>query len=148
MEGSLLESPKIWIFPAVAYQLHQKTECPCPSLDHRPHIGKNVFKLRAFRQILPKVLPTASIFSNIIMINLEKFIGSKTLNTKQCSARLFSRIFLLNNLGKLSQQPKSYSFSPPEKSSIINLHLALWKMSFLCQSNCNFDLITLDKFHL
>ena len=148
MEGSLIESPKIWISPSAGYQLHQKTECPCPSLDHRPHIGKNLFKLRAFRQILPKVLPTASISSNIIMVNLEKFIGSKTVNTKQCSARLFPRIFLLDNLGELSQQPKSYSFSPQEKSSIINLHLALLKMSFLCQSNCNFHLITLDKFYL
>ena len=43
-----------------------------------------------------------------------------------------------------SQQPNIYSFSPSGKTSLINLHLLLSKVSFFPPSNSNFYLITLD----
>ena len=50
---------------SIGYYPHQKIESPCPSSDPRPHIGKK--SLIAFRQILPKMLPVACIFSYIII---------------------------------------------------------------------------------
>ena len=48
-----------------------------------------------------------------------------------------------------TQQPKIYSFSPPEKKSpLIDLHLPLSKASFLPSSNSNFHVITLCKLDL
>ena len=51
--------------------------------------------LIAFRPI-PKILPAVYIFSNTIMTNLKELIGSKSLYTKQCPARLSPRIIPLN----------------------------------------------------
>ena len=44
--------------------------------------------LTAFGQILPKILPVVHISSFIIMTYLKKFIGIKSLITKQCLAEL------------------------------------------------------------
>ena len=112
----------------------------------------------AFRQILLKTLPAAYIFSYTVMTNLKNLNGTKSLNIKPTPAELSPRIIphyppklLLEILGmgkNTSWHLKIYSFSPPEKSSLINLHLLLSKVSFLPPSNSNFYLITLYKLHL
>ena len=61
-EGVSLQTQKFELSPSVGYHPHQKIKSPCPSPDHRPNIKKNV-SLIAFRQILPKMLPVACIFS-------------------------------------------------------------------------------------
>ena len=109
--------------------------------------------LIAFRKILLKIFPEACIFSNTIMTCLITFVGTKSLNTKQCPEGLSLRIIphylrkhLWETLGmgkNPTQQPKIYSFPPPEKSPLINLLLLLSKVSFLPLSNSNFHLITL-----
>ena len=48
--------------------------------------------LIAFRQIFSKILPDAYIFSNTVKIYLKKFIGTKSINTKQYQAGLSPRI--------------------------------------------------------
>ena len=80
-----------------------------------------------FRQILSKLLPEACIFSNIIMNYLKKLVGTKFLNTKQCPTGLSPRIMphCPPNIQKI------YSFTPPEKSPLLNLLLPLSKVSFL-----------------
>ena len=53
------------------------------------HISGKKVSLIIFKQkFYPKILPVALIFSLTIMNNLKKFIGIKSLNTKQCAARL------------------------------------------------------------
>ena len=49
----------------------------------RPHIGKKMVSLIAFRQNLPRTLPAACIFSYTIMTYLKSFDGTKSLNAKQ-----------------------------------------------------------------
>ena len=80
--------------------------------------------LIVFKSISPKLLSATYIFSNIIMTNLKKLIGNKSLKSKQCPGN--------PGIGEnTSQQPSIYRFSPPEKSSLINAHLPLSKASFL-----------------
>ena len=74
--------------------LHQKIDCysflSCltPSLPLlQTTYWKKVSPI-AFRQILPKMLPMVHIFSSIITTYLKKFIGIKTLSTKQYPAKL------------------------------------------------------------
>ena len=103
------------------------------SPDHTPYTGKKKVSLTALRQILSKVLPEACIFSNTIVTYLKKFIGTKSLDTKQCPAGLSLRIIphyppkhLWETLGmgkNHTQEPKMYSFPPPEKNPITNLLL-------------------------
>ena len=57
----------------------------------KPHIGRKV-SLIASRQILPKVLSLACIFSYTIMAYLKNLDGTKSLNTKQYPAGLPPRI--------------------------------------------------------
>ena len=54
----------------------------------RPHIGKKMVSLIAFRQNLPRTLPAACIFSYTIMTYLKSFDGTKSLNAKQYPAVL------------------------------------------------------------
>ena len=51
--------------------------------------------LISFRQILPKTLPVAHIFSFIISAYLKKFSGIKSFSTKQCPANLSLQIIPL-----------------------------------------------------
>ena len=107
-------------------------------LNHRPHIGKKGIS-NSFRQILLKILPPACIFSHTIMTYLQRLVGTKFLNTKQCPAGLSPRIiphFLLKpswetlRMGENpTLQPKIYSFPLTKKSPLINLHLKLSKVS-------------------
>ena len=93
-------------------------EYPHLSTDHRPHIGKKV-SLIDFRKLLAKS------FSYTMMNYLKKLVGTKSINTKQCAARLSPRIiphcdtiFLLETLGmgkNPSQQTNIYSFPSPQK---------------------------------
>ena len=85
---------------------------------------KKKVSLIDFKQILPKILPAAYIFSYTIMTNLKKLIGTKSLNTKQSPAGLSPRIIphyppkpVWETLGmgeNPSQQPKIYPSSSPE----------------------------------
>ena len=66
---------------------------PPPFLHASPHsflpcltLSFPSLSLIAFRQILPKTLPVGHIFSFINTTYLKKFIGIKSLSTKQCSA--------------------------------------------------------------
>ena len=47
-----------------------------------------------------------------------------------------------------TQQSNIYSFLPPEKCPLIDLHLPLSRLSFLPPSNSNFHVITLCQLHL
>ena len=116
--------PKNLIF--AVYHPHQKIESPCPLITD--HILEKKVTLIAFRQILSKLLPEACILSNTMMTYLKKLVGTKSHNTKQCSARLSPRILphyppkhLWETpwMRKIStQQPKIYSFPPTEKSPL------------------------------
>ena len=81
--GSPCKTKSLNFPPSVGY--HPQFSSPPLTKDNI--LEKKVF-LIAFRQILPKILPLAIIFSNIIMTNLKKLIGNKSLNTKQCPAGL------------------------------------------------------------
>ena len=97
--------------------------------------------LIAFRQILSKILPEECIYSNTIMTYLKKLVGTKSINTKKYPVELspinipyYPRKHLWETLGigkNPTQQPKIYSFPPPEKSPLLNLLLLLSKVSFL-----------------
>ena len=75
----------------------------------------------AFRQVLPKNLPVAYIFCHKILTNLKKLIGTKSLDTNQCSAGLSPRIIhhysakpsceALRMEENPSQEQRSYQFS-------------------------------------
>ena len=65
----------------------------CPFFDRTPYIGKNV-SLMVFRQIWLKHLPVVHIFSFTTMTYSIKFIGMKSINTKQCPARLSLELYL------------------------------------------------------
>ena len=136
--GGLPASQKVWTFPFCWISSPPKNWILL-SPDHRTYIGKKV-SLIAFRQIVSKILPKACIFSNAIMAFLKKLLGTKSLNTKQCPTGLSPKIIshyphkhLWETLAmgtNPTQQPKIYSFPPPGKSPLINLHL-LSKMSFV-----------------
>ena len=114
-----MQAQKFGLSPSVGYNTHQKMDYPHLSTDHRPHIGKRV-SLIYFRKLLAKR------FSYTIINYLKKLVGTKSVNTKQCAARLSPRIifhcdtkFLLETLGmdkNPSQQTNIYSFSSPQKS--------------------------------
>ena len=122
--GGLPESQKVcWISPPPKNWVHLFS-------DHTSYIQVS---LTAFRKILSKTLPEACIFSNLIMTYLEKFIGTKSIDTKQYLAGLSPRIIphyfpkhLLETLEmekNHTQQPKIYSFPQPEKNPLGNLLL-------------------------
>ena len=81
----------------------KKNGDPRPSPNYRPHIEKGVF-LIGFRKFLPNILPAAYIFSYTIMSYLKKLVGTKSVNTKQCSVALSLRIIshVFPSLPKLS----------------------------------------------
>ena len=92
------------------------------------------------------MLPDTYIFSDKIMTYLKKLIGTESLNIKQCPAKLPPRIYpiitpkhlwgTLRMRKNSTQQPKIYSFLPPEKFPLINLLLNLSVViSFLSNSN-------------
>ena len=86
-------------------------------------------------------MPEACIFSNIIMTYLEKLVGTKFLNRRQCITGLSPRVIphcLPNQSWQTlemgenpTQQPKMYSFTPPETMPLRNLLFLLSKVSFL-----------------
>ena len=119
-----LKSQKSELSLSAGYHSHQKIESPCFYLDHRPHTGKNV-SLIAFRQNLLKILSAADIFSNTTMNNLEILIGNKSFH-KKLSSRIIAHSYCPITLWKIlglgqntGQKANSYSFSWPEKSSLI-----------------------------
>ena len=98
--------------------------------------------LIAFRQIFSKILPDAYISSNTVKIYLKKFIGTKSINTKQYQAGLSPRIIPITPLsqtfmGNPGDGEESYPtvkyllISPTRKILSINLLLPLSKMLFL-----------------
>ena len=126
--------PKSLNFPLLLDSTPTKKLSPL-SLDHRPYIGR--LSLIAFLKILFEV----SIFCHAVTTYLKKLVGTKPLNIKQCPAGLSPRVIPRHHLKHLwetmemgknsTQQPKIYSFLPPEKSLLISLFLPLSKMSFL-----------------
>ena len=154
MGGGPLERVKVWAFPSVGYLPHSLF----PSPDRIPHTAKKKVALIAFRQILPKILSKAYIFSNIILSNLKKLIGNKSLNTKkQCPAGLSSRIIPLNLYGKpcgwgrISANSQKFINFPHFSNLIIllNKFTSSTIKSFIpSPSNSSFHLITLYKLHL
>ena len=84
-------SPKMWTSRSVGYHPHSNIESP-PSLSWSQTTYWKKVSLIAFRQILPKMLLVARIFSYTIFIYLKKLDGTKSLNTKQFSAGLSPRI--------------------------------------------------------
>ena len=129
VEGVSLQNQKFELSPPVEY--HSQSPFLPLITDHI--LEKKVF-LIAFRQILPKILPAASIFSNTILTNLKKLIGNKSLNTKQYPAALSPRIIPLNLYGKAWGGGKI----PANSQKFTN---------FLLLNN-PFHLITLYKLHL
>ena len=80
--GASLQVQKSKFPPFAEYHpLHQNIESFCPSTDHRSHIRKKV-SLIAFRHF----------FTYTIMIYLRNFVGTKSLNTKQCTAGIYPTI--------------------------------------------------------
>ena len=65
------------------------------SLLIKDHIFGKKVSLIAFRQILPKTLPVPCMFSYTIMTYLENLDGTKSLNTKKCSAGSSLKIILM-----------------------------------------------------
>ena len=99
-EGGFTASPKVWTFPFCCTSPLTKTlSHPFPPLI-ADHISEKKLSLIVFRQILPKHLSVAYIFSNTVMTNLKNLIGNKSLNTKQCPAGLSLRVIPLNLHGK------------------------------------------------
>ena len=80
---------------SVGYNPDRKIESPYPSSDQIPHIGKKEkVSLIAQRQILPKFLVTTCIFNQNHYL-FEKFLGTKSRNTKQFPVGLSPKIILL-----------------------------------------------------
>ena len=132
---------------------HQNFDSPCPSTDCRPHIEKKV-SLIIFRQILPKILSAAHIFSNTIMINLKNLIGNKSPNTKQCPAGLPLRIIPLNpyvkhwGWGRIPVNSQNLLIFPTRKILLNKFASFIIKSCVPSPSNGNLHLITLYKLHL
>ena len=61
---------------------------------------KKKVSLIIFREVLPKILSVAHIFSNTIMTNLKNLIGNEFLITKQCPVGLPLTIIPLNLYGE------------------------------------------------
>ena len=143
-EGVPLKDWKFEFSSSVGY--HAQSHFPPLIIDHI--LEENV-ALIAFRQILPKILSAAYIFS-IIMTNLKKLTGNKSINTKQCPAGLSPRITALNFYGK----PCGWERISANSQKIINfLHQNKFASSSIksfipSSSNGNFHLITLYKIHL
>ena len=86
-----LQAQKCELSPSVGYHPTQKSSSFVPVLNI-DHILKKKVSLIAFRQILPKTMSVACIFSYTNMTYLKKLDETKSLNTKQCVAGLSSRI--------------------------------------------------------
>ena len=90
--GAPIALPRVWTLPFCWILLPQKKFETYHLFPYRrPHIDKKV-SLMAFRQILPNTLTAASTFRYKIMFWLNKLVGTKSLNTKQCPAGLCLRI--------------------------------------------------------
>ena len=72
----------------------KKSSSPVPVLIKDHIFGKKV-SLIAFRKILPKTFPVPCMFSYTIMTYLKNLDGTKSLNTKQCSAGSSLKIILM-----------------------------------------------------
>ena len=140
--GSSPCKPQSLNFPLLLDITLTKKLCPHPSLNDRPHIGKKGIS-NSFQTNFSKIFACGQHFQLHITTYLKKLFGTKFLNTKQCPAGLDPRIIpryhpkhLWEILGmgeSPTQQPKIWSFPLPGKSSLINLHLPLSKVSFLHQ---------------
>ena len=130
----LSASQKVWTFPFCWMSPLLEIWVPL-SPDHRLHVAKkgisNSFQTHFIKNFI----------SNTMMTYLKKLIETKSLNVKQCPSGLSPRIIphyprkhLWETLGmgkNPTQQPKIYSFPPPEKFPFINLLLSLSEMLFL-----------------
>ena len=110
----------------------------------RFELSLSVNILIALREIFPKKLPVACIFTYTIMAYLKKLNGTKSLNPKQCLMLLccthqvsvfppsLQMLWQALRMGyNPTQQPKVYSLSVQKENPLINLHLQLSKVSFL-----------------
>ena len=117
------------------------------------HVLEKKEFLIAFRQILPKILPAAYIFSNTIMINLKYFTGNKSLSKKQCPAELSPRIIPLNIYGKpwgwgrIPANSQKFSNFPTRKILLNKFTSSTVKSVIPSPSNSNFHLITPYKLY-
>ena len=92
MGGGSLWKPKSLNFPLLLDIIPNKKLSPyVHTLTTVTTYLEKKISLITFRQILPKLLFAAYIFSNTTMTNLKKLIEKKSLNTKQCSAELSPR---------------------------------------------------------
>ena len=78
------------------------------------------------------------IFSNTNLTNLKELIGNKSFNTKQCPEGVSPRLISLDlygeswGSGRIPANSQMFTHFPTKKSSLINLHLPLSIVSFLC----------------
>ena len=131
--GECLCQPKIMNFPLLCdINTTKNLSPPVPPLITDYILEKKV-SLIAFTEILPKILPAVCTFSYTIKTYFKRLVGNKSFNTKQCLAELSLRIIphyypkylqeTMEKVGNHTQEPKIYSFPPPEISPLINLHL-------------------------
>ena len=124
-----MQAQKFGLFPSVGYNTHQKMDYAHLSTDHRPHIGKKV-SLIDFRKLLAKS------FSYTIMNYLKKLVGTKSINAKQCVARLSPRIISIVTL-KFYRKPwgwvripvnrKKFTHFLRYKNSLKNIYFFYYK---------------------
>ena len=132
---------------------HQNFESPVALLI-ADHILEKKVSLIVFRQILPKLFSVAHIFSNKIMTNWRNLVGNKSLNIKQCPARLPLRILPLNHYGKhwgwgrIPANSQNLLISPTRKILLNKFTSSTIKSFVPSPSNSNLCLITLCNLHL
>ena len=109
-------------------------ECLTSSLPWLQTIYWKKVSVIAFRNIAPKILPVVHISSLIFTTYLKKFIGIKSISTKQCPAELSPWIIPpVSPIEESRPVAKKCSFITPAKSH---------------SSNSNFHVITQYKLHL
>ena len=76
-----LQFHKFELSSSVDITPHKNFDSLCPFTDE-DHILEKKVSLIVFRQVLPKILSVAYIFSNPVMTNLKNLIGNKFVDTK------------------------------------------------------------------
>ena len=106
-----MKAKKFELSPYVGYHAHQKTESPSPLI--KPYIGKNVSLIAFTQKLLQSLLEINPLIQNSVHYTLKHLLETLGMGKNPI------------------QQPKIYSFPPPEKSPLLNLLLPLSKILFL-----------------
>ena len=148
MRGSSCK-PKSLNFPLLLdTNPSKKLSLPVP-----PLITDHILEKIAFWQILPKNLPVEYIFSYTVMTKLNKLIGTKSLNIKQCPIIITPLPFETfmgspGDMGESQPAAKNLLIFSTRKTLLNKFISSAIKKVIPSPSYSSFHLITVYKLHL